>query len=281
VPELVEVERYRTIAERALGRVIGAVESPDTWFLKGGLSPDGIRTVLVGRRFLAARRIGKLLLLDVADDVDGDDHDSDDHDGDDHDAAGPVVGVRFGMTGSLLVDGADPVGRLLYSSTRNDPKWDRWTVTFVDGGRLVVHDPRRLGGVTLDPDVSHLGADAASIGVAGLGRALAGSSAPLKARLLDQSRVAGVGNLIADEVLWRAGLSPLRPASSMGPAEIRRLQRQLGRTIADLSARGGSHLGDLMDERHPGGICPKDGTVLVRSTVGGRTTWWCPAHQVG
>jgi formamidopyrimidine-DNA glycosylase len=318
VPELVEVERYRTLADRALGRVIGAVESPDPWFLKGGLSPDGIRAVLVGRRFLAARRIGKLLLLDVtvtdadadtdtdtdadadadadaeaeaeADDgVDIDPADpgfrtdpgSDGHDVDRHGSDGPVVGVRFGMTGSLLVDGTDPVGRLLYSSTRNDPKWDRWTVTFVDGGRLVVHDPRRLGGVTLDPDVSHLGADAATIGVAGLGRALAGSSAPLKARLLDQARVAGVGNLIADEVLWRAGLSPLRPVSSLRPAEIRRLQRHLGRTIADLSARGGSHLGDLMDERHPGGICPKDGTALVRSTVGGRTTWWCPAHQVG
>ena len=119
-----------------------------------------------------------------------------------------MVGVRFGMTGSLLVDGTDVVGRLQYSSRRYDPAWDRWALTFADGGRLVVHDPRRLGGVTLDPGVSHLGPDAASIGVAGLGRALAGSSAPLKARLLDQSRIAGVGNLIADEVLWRAGLSP-------------------------------------------------------------------------
>ena len=262
MPELVEVERYRALAERALGRVIGAVESPDAWFLKGGVSPDVLRSVLTGRRFRAARRIGKLLLLDV-------------------EPGGPVVGIRFGMTGSLLVDRADPVGRLLYSSTRYDPAWDRWCVRFSDGGRLVVHDPRRLGGVTLDPDLSHLGTDAASIGAAGLGRALAGSSAPLKARLLDQSRVAGIGNLIADEVLWRAGLSPLRSASSLTPAELRRLHRHLGRTLVDLGERGGSHLGDLMDERRPGGICPKDGTALVRATVGGRTTWWCPTHQVG
>jgi formamidopyrimidine-DNA glycosylase len=262
VPELVEVERYRALAERALDREIEQVRSPDAWFLKGGVSPDGLRAVLVGRRFRSARRIGKLLLLDVG-------------------TGGPVVGIRFGMTGSLLVDGADPVGRLLYSSTRYDAAWDRWSVRFADGGRLVVHDPRRLGGVTLDPDTTHLGADAASIGVAGLARALAGSSAPLKARLLDQSRVAGVGNLIADEVLWRAGLSPLRPASSLTPVELRRLHRHLGRTLADLGDRGGSHLGDLMDERRPGGICPKDGTALLRATVGGRTTWWCPTHQVG
>ena len=69
----------------------------------------------------------------------------------------------------------------------------------------------------LDPDLSGLGPDAATIGPAALAAALRGSEAPLKARLLDQSRVAGVGNLIADEVLWRAGLSPLRPAGSLSP----------------------------------------------------------------
>jgi formamidopyrimidine-DNA glycosylase len=260
VPELVEVERYRTLAEEALDRTISAVVSSDAWFLKGGATAPVLEAALVGRRLTDARRIGKLLLLDIDD--------------------GQVVGVRFGMTGSLLVDGADPVGRLLYSPTRYDPQWDRWSVTFVDGGRLVVHDPRRLGGVSLDPDLSHLGPDAASLSVAGLARSLAGSSAPLKARLLDQARVAGIGNLIADEVLWRAGLSPLRPASSLTPPEVRRLHRHLGRTLIDLTDRGGSHLGNLMDERHIGGICPKDGTPLARSTVGGRTTWWCPAHQV-
>ena len=257
---MLEVECYRTLAEETLGRTISGVVSPDDWYLKAGLSAPALEAVLVGRRFTAARRIGKLLLLDVDD--------------------GPVVGVRFGMTGSLLVDGVDRVGRLQYSSTRFDPAWDRWSVTFADGGVLVVHDPRRLGGVTLDPDVSHLGEDAASVSLSGLQRALAGSSAPLKARLLDQSRVAGIGNLIADEVLWRAGLSPRRPASSLSPAELRRLHHHLGRTLADLTERGGSHLGDLMDERHVGGVCPKDGTPLVRSTIGGRTTWWCPTHQV-
>ncbi len=144
---------------------------------------------------------------------------------------------------------------------------------------MVVRDPRRLGGVTLDPDVSGLGPDAASITVAELGRALARAQAPLKARLLDQSRVAGIGNLMGDEVLWRAGLSPLRPAGSVSPSEVRRLHRHLRRVVADLLVRGGSHQGDLMEHRRPGGRCPRDGAELVRSTVGGRTSWWCPLHQ--
>ncbi len=151
------MERYRSLAEGALDRRVASVDSPDPWFIKGATSGPQLDSALVGRRFTGARRIGKLLLLDVDD--------------------GPVVGVRFGMTGSLLVDGDDPVGRLLYSATRHEPVWERWSVTFADGGRMVVHDPRRLGGVTLDPDVSHLGPDAASLGTAGLGRALAGSSA--------------------------------------------------------------------------------------------------------
>jgi formamidopyrimidine-DNA glycosylase len=134
--------------------------------------------------------------------------------------------------------------------------------------------------VQLDPDLSRLGPDAASVRPSALAAALRGSAAPLKARLLDQSRVAGIGNLMADEVLWRAGLSPQRPAGSLSANEARRLHRHLRRTIGYLIDRGGSHLGDLMDERRPGGRCPRDGAALVRSTVGGRTSWWCPVHQV-
>jgi formamidopyrimidine-DNA glycosylase len=260
MPEMIEVECYRALAEHALGRTIAAVHSPDPWFLKGAADGALLSGLLVGRRFMEARRIGKVLRLDVAD--------------------GPVIGLRFGMTGTLLVDGDDAVGQLLYSATRKDPAWDRWSVTFADGGRMVVHDPRRLGGVSLNPDLSGLGPDAASVGTAGLAAALSGSSAPLKARLLDQSRIAGIGNLIADEVLWRAGLAPLRPAGSLSPTELRRLHRHLGRTLSDLTTRGGSHLGDLMPERHAGGVCLKDGTRLQRMTVGGRTSWWCPTHQV-
>ena len=96
---------------------------------------------------------------------------------------------------------------------------------------------------------------------------------------MDQARLAGVGNLIADEVLWRAGLAPGRRAGELSPAELRRLHRHLAAALADMSERGGSHTGDLMEHRRAGGTCPRDGQPLRRDTVGGRTTWWCPAHQ--
>lgn len=108
MPELPEVEAYRRLAEdRALCRTIAEVDAPDAWYLKGGIDAPAVEAALVGRRFTAARRIGKLLLLDA----DG--------------GAGPVVGLRFGMTGRLLVDGNDAVGELLYTSKADRPEWDR------------------------------------------------------------------------------------------------------------------------------------------------------------
>ncbi|HXA33563.1 MAG TPA: DNA-formamidopyrimidine glycosylase family protein [Acidimicrobiales bacterium] len=259
MPELPEVESYRRLASSVRGRTVTSIATPDSWFLKEGATGSRLRRALVGHEVVEARRIGKIVLLDLDD--------------------GDVLGLRFGMTGTLLVDGHAGVDRLIYSSQKFQRKWDRFTMRF-EQGSLVIHDPRRLGGVSLNPDLSRLGPDAVSITGAQLGAALRGSTAPLKARLLDQAKVAGIGNLIADEILWRASLSPLRPAGSLSTTEVRRLHRTLHRTLTQLLERGGSHLGDLMDERHRDGRCPKDGTLLFRDTVGGRTTYWCPVHQV-
>lgn len=259
MPEMLEVEAYRRLAARTRGRRIVRVDAPDAWFLKGGISPGDLDAALVGRSFGADRRIGKLLLLDVVD--------------------GPTLGLRFGMTGRLLVDGHAAIDQLEYSSDRNDKIWDRFGLGFADGGGLVLRDPRRLGGVELDPDESRLGPDALDVTEAALARILAGSDAPLKARLLDQARLAGIGNLLADEMLWRAGLDPARPAGRLDPAEVRRLHRHLRRTLTELMDRGGSHTGDLQAMRSRDGVCPRDGEPLQRRTVGGRTTYSCPKHQ--
>jgi formamidopyrimidine-DNA glycosylase len=267
VPELPEVEAYRRLAEAAsLGRLIIAVDAPDAWFLKGGIVAEDVEDALVGCRLVAARRRGKLLLLDTD--------------------QGRTLGLRFGMTGRLVDDQTAGVEQPLYTSRRDDPAWDRFTLHLGtggpgsdEGGVLRINDPRRLGGVSLDPDEDALGPDALGASAAQLRAALAGSAAPLKARLLDQARLAGVGNLMADEVLWRAGLAPVRPAGSLTATELRRLHLQLRRTVDLLIERGGSHLGDLTPHRLPGGTCPRDGASLQRATVGGRTTWWCPGHQ--
>ncbi len=260
MPELLEVETYRGVAAGSLRRPIREVRAPDDWFVKGATGPPALVAALEGRCFVAARRVGKLLLLDT-------------------DGAGPTLGVRFGMTGVLELDDDPAIDRLQYGSGRRDPAWVRFSVGFDDGGELVVRDPRRLGGVELDPDEGRLGVDAAVVGAAALGRLLDGGAGPLKARLMDQSRLAGLGNLLTDELLWRAGLDPARPAGSLEPPELRRLHRHLRRTLAELGERGGSHTGDLQPARTRGGVCPRDGTPLLRRRVAGRTTYSCPLHQ--
>lgn len=261
MPELLEVEAYRQAASAVIGRTVGAVDAPDPWYLKGGLTAAELGDVLVGARVTAAARHGKLLLLPVD--------------------TGVVLGLRFGMTGRLVVDGDAPIERLEYSSARSEPAWERFGLRFEGGGALVVVDPRRLGGVQLDPDLDGLGPDAATLTVAQLRGALRGRSAPLKAVLLDQSSVAGLGNLLVDETLWRARLDPRRPAGALSDEEVRALSRAIRSTVRILGRRGGSHTGDLQASRVPGAACPRCGGPLSRATVGGRTTYWCTREQGG
>ena len=209
MPELPEVEVYRRLAETLVGRRVARVLTPDAWYLKRGLTPRGAGAALRGRTIESVRRVGKVLLLDTD---------------------GPVLGLRFGMSGRLIVDGVAGVDNLVYASNRELEAWDRFAVWFDDGGDLRVRDARRLGGVELDPDEARFGPDALDVKPAQLAAALAGSTAPLKARLMDQARLAGVGNLVADEALWRAGLDPARPAGSLTPPELRRLHRHLRAT---------------------------------------------------
>ncbi|MCP3909461.1 MAG: formamidopyrimidine-DNA glycosylase [Actinomycetia bacterium] len=269
MPEILEIEYYRRLAHDAVGREIIRVDAPDDWFLKGGLDPATVVDALEGREFTGDRRIGKLLLLETSPPLAGAVADP-----------GPTLGLRFGMTGRLLVDDRPAIERLEYSSDRNNPVWDRFIVHFADGGDMRLRDPRRLGGVELDPDESKLGIDGFAITPGTLRVALGSSTATLKARILDQARIAGIGNLLADEILWRAGLDPTRPANSLDDTELKRLSRNLRRVLDQLFERGGSHTGDLHLERNRQGVCPRDGTLLRREQVGGRTTYWCPDHQV-
>ena len=257
MPELVEVEYYRRAALPLVGATIERVTVRDERFVRPAGGAARLRRTLRGARIDGLERIGKLLIVRTS---------------------GASLGLRFGMTGVLVVEGTDTLDELVYGPTRRDPAWVRLVVT-TSAGDLAVRDPRILGSAELDPDTSRLGPDALGVTAGQLAAALSGSSVPLKARLLDQQRLAGVGNLIADEVLWRASLHPQRPAGSLTPAEVRRLHRHLRTALDDLLAAGGSHQGRITPERRPGGRCPRDGTPLRRATVGGRTTWWCPAHQ--
>lgn len=257
MPELIEVETYRRQAEAVVGRTIADAPVLDPLGLRGA-DPEAVRGELVGRRIEAADRIGKLLLLPTD---------------------GPVIGLRFGMTGRLLVDGGASIDGLLYGGQGDDPAWDRYVLTFTDGTELRIRDPRRLGGLQLDPDTSRLGPEASTVTAEQLAAAIAGSRTAVKARLLDQSRLAGLGNLLVDETLWRAGIDPARTCDEIDAGEVPALADAIRSTVADLTRRGGSHTGDLQVARSPGASCPRDGAPLDRTTVGGRTTYRCPRHQ--
>ena len=263
MPEILEVELYRALAEQALDREIARVWMVDVRYGRGGTTPQRLRAALVGRVFTAARRRGKLLLLDAS--------------------GGPTLGVRFGMTGGIVVDGQQALDRLRYGPGVFEEKWVRARVIFGDGGQLLVHDPRRFGSLELAPDENRLGPDALTVTRRELEVALATDprrnvAAPLKARLMDQERLSGLGNLLADEILWRADLNPER-RTPLRDDELRHLHTTIRRTLRQLSRHGGSHMGDLMEARHADGRCPRDGTLLRHAAVGGRSTYWCPLHQ--
>lgn len=262
MPEILEAESARRLlAEHALERDVGRVDAPDAWILKRGLTPDAVRAALPGHRFTAARRRGKLLLLDT-------------------DRDGPTLSIHLGMSGRVLVDGEAAGDPLLYAANGPNPVWLRFGLSFGDGGSLYLRDPRRLGAVELDPDEERLGIDAFDVRLRDVRASSAASRAPVKAMLMDQSRIAGLGNLLVDEILFRAGIDPARPANTLDEDELRRLARAISVTLRTLQRRGGSHTGDHMVAREPGGRCPRDGAEMLRRTVGGRTTYSCPVHQV-
>lgn len=268
MPELPEVESARAVIERsALGREIADVDDADTYECRPH-APGEIRDALVGRSLTAAHRRGKAMWCETSD-----------RDGE----PGPRLGLHLGMSGRIFVGqdvGGDYQGSIGRDSITHKPEWDRFTITFADGGSLRLFDKRRLGRVRLDPDIDALGPDAAEIDRDDFRRRVGRGTAPLKARLLDQAVIAGIGNLLADEVLWQSRLSPRRLAGELDETELDVLRRELRKAVRSAVKHGGVHTGEIIPFRGAGRHCPRCGAAMQRATVGGRTTWWCPQEQV-
>jgi formamidopyrimidine-DNA glycosylase len=289
MPELPEVETVRRGLEPILeGRRLMRVEQrrPDLRFP----FPSRFAERLTGRRVTALDRRGKFLLVHLDD--------------------GATWLVHLGMSGCFRIDDAADLGCLeTPDPARHDRRHDHLIVETSEGRTLRFHDPRRFGFMDLvptaalagNPFLASLGPDPFSAGfdVAWLAHACRARRAPLKAVLLDQAVVAGMGNIYASESLFRARLSPERAAAALNGRQAGRLVRAIRAVFTEAIAAGGSTLrnhrqpsGELGCFQHafavygraglgcPGCRCDPQRTGGIRRIVqSGRSTYFCADRQ--
>jgi formamidopyrimidine-DNA glycosylase len=293
VPELPEVEQVRrTLVAALLGATVNAVQllRLDMVADANGVAFDRRRrrlkhALLNGSTITGLRRHGKQLAL-LGD-------------------RGPVLVIQLGMSGQFTFHAhgqrlarRDHV-HCVWTIQRTEPAADcRFAVA--SKGRLVFRDPRRFGVLTtLDsPEALRnrwdaLGPDALTMSADQLGARLFGSSRPIKAALLDQATLAGVGNIYADESLFLAGIDPRTPCGTLTPLAVDRLAAAIRLTLAQAIDGGGSTVRDYLNANgEPGRYaerllaygrggkpCRRCGTVLVSLQVAQRTTVMCPTCQ--
>jgi len=288
MPELPEVETIvRQLAPEVEGHRVERLEVLDERWSRP-LPPRQLETAVSGGTLERLGRRGKYILMGL----DGD----------------RTLVMHLRMTGNLILregeEMLDPAeGRRLYESERSTEERHLRARFVLDEGReLWFTDPRRFGEAFL-LDGDQLEARFAKLGVEpfspeftpqALGKMAAGRTAPLKSFLLDQSGVAGVGNIYADEALFRAELHPLSPAGSMKPEHLEALRDGVVAALEAGIDAGGSSIDDYRDARgekgsmqdeflvhtREGEDCLRCGGTIVRIVVGGRSTYFCPGCQV-
>jgi len=289
MPELPEVETIcRQLEPELEGRRIERLEVLDGRWSRP-LPPAELGEAVSGLTIEGLGRRGKYLLLALE--------------------GGQTLVMHLRMTGNLILregeEMLDPSeGRRLYESERSTEERHLRARFVLDDGREVwFTDPRRFGEAFLIDDVDLEARFAGRVGVEPLSpeftpEALAamssGRTAPLKSFLLDQSGVAGVGNIYADEALFRARLHPLSPAGSMKPEHLEALRDAVVAALEAGIDHGGSSIDDYRDGRGKKGTmqdeflvhtregkpCPACGAEIVRIVVSGRSTYFCPSCQV-
>ena len=288
MPELPEVETVcRQLDPELAGSEIEALEVLDARWCRP-VPPAELEHAIEGATIEGLGRRGKYLLLGL-------------------DGARTLV-MHLRMTGNLVLvedEGKlDPSeGRRLYESERSaSERHLRARFRLGDGRELWFTDPRRFGeaflidDAGLDERFARLGVEPLSGGFTpdALGEMAAGRTAPLKSFLLDQSGVAGVGNIYADEALFRARLHPLSPAGSMKPEHLEALRDAVVTALEAGIDGGGASIDDYRDGRGEKGTmqdeflvhtregrpCPRCESPIVRIVVSGRSTYYCPSCQV-
>jgi formamidopyrimidine-DNA glycosylase len=289
MPELPEVETIcRQLEPEIEGRRIEQLEIQDPRWCRPA-PPAELEKAVAGRMIKSLGRRGKYLLLAL----DGE----------------KTLVMHLRMTGNLVLgegeDRLDPSeGMRLYESERSTSERHLRARFLLDDGReLWFTDPRRFGEARLLEDNELDGYFASRLGIeplsnaftpAALGEIAAGRTAPLKSFLLDQKGIAGVGNIYADEALFRARLHPLSPAGSMAPEHLEALRDAVVAALEAGIDGGGASIDDYRDGRgergrmqdeflvhtREGEPCPRCDGTIERIVVAGRSTYFCPACQV-
>ena len=259
MPEFVEVEAYRCTVEPLVGERIDSIDVIDDRILRR-TDPAFVYGVVGGATIERTRRIGKMLFLDL----------SGDH----------TASLTFGLRGWLSLD--DRVALASGGWRDRQPKPEHVRLRLDVGGRIVeLEDQLRLATLDIDIDESQLGSDVMALTKTQLIDVLRRTSRAVKTALMDQQRIAGIGNLIADEIFYEAGVDPRRAASDLDDDEFSALWAGVRRTRKRVLERNGSHQGVLIQSgaRERGGRCPRCNVEIQRVQVGGRTTYFCPEHQ--
>ena len=273
MPELPEVETVRRQLEPVLvGRRFDRVEINDPRLVRP-FEPVAVAADLEGERVAEVDRRGKYLIFRFE--------------------SGRVLLVHLRMTGSF---------RHRRNGAEEDDPHRRAVVRLDDGSDVTYRDVRRFGTwLLVEPDeldpylADRLGEEPLLTGFtpARLARRLAGRRAPIKAALLDQRTLAGLGNIYVDEALWRARIHPKRPARDLDANDVRRLHGAIRRVLQTAIERRGSTLRDYSTPRGRRGSmqrefkvygradepCDRCGTPIERTRAGGRGTWYCPHCQ--
>jgi formamidopyrimidine-DNA glycosylase len=280
MPELPEVETVcRVIRHALVAKVITRVEVVPDSIVFSGVTPAAIEKALLRRTVRQVGRRGKLFWLTLS-------------------GKGPTVYGHLGMSGwvrELATEGTrlHGHGQAPFDDPRGRPRFLKLGLYTRAGTGIALTDPRRLGRVWLgsgpetDPRVSRLGPDAFDDLPAEKDlQALFGRRRiPIKAVLLDQSALAGIGNWIADEVLYQARIAPQRSAASLTRTEVAALRRAIRSVLARAVKVGADHKQFprtwLFEHRWGGtrGASQIAGQAIVREQVGGRTTAWVPSRQ--
>ena len=253
VPEILEVELYRQAALSVRGRRLRRVDTDDSLVVSDG---EEIQS-LAGSKVVDVSRHGKLMTIHL-------DKGS--------------IDLHFGMAGRIVVDGRSPIDQLVYGASDNS-RWMRFGMYF-DKGFLQISDPRRFSRVSIHAEDSKLGPDALGIDKRIFVESVSKRRGAVKAVLLNQKVIAGLGNMLVDEILFRCNIDPRAESRDLSPRALASIHASLCEVLTELTERGGSHTGDLSFElRSPGALCPQDGRRLSREVVGGRTTFFCAFHQ--